>query len=82
MGELLILVGSVTSAARLSKRLFAHGDRHAHVVGTPAILGGRGCSYSVIASEDSLDFIKKGFRGITIRGIFRKNAAGEYHDIS
>lgn len=85
MAEILVEVGSVTSATRLAKRLIRHGDRKARVVSTPQELGKSGCSYSVRASEDSIGFIKNNLHGISIKAIYIEKNLGkerEYYDIS
>ena len=82
MEEILVLVGATTSATRLAKRLLKYGDRRARVIATPIALGGGGCSYSVIASKESLDYIKNNLRGITVKGIYKKGIAGDYIALS
>lgn len=85
MGEILVRVGSITSATRLAKRLNRAGDRKARVISTPEKLGNSGCSYSVRASEDSIGFIKNNLRGISIKAIYIEkihNGEREYYDIS
>lgn len=82
MEEILVVVGATTSASRLAKRLFKYGDKRARVISTPSVLGGGSCSYSVIASEDSLEYIKHNLRGISIKGIFKKGIAGDYYALS
>ena len=85
MSDILIIVGSVTNAARLEKRLLSGGDVRTRVVGTPTELGGSGCSYSVIASLSSENFVRMNKRSFSIKGIYLvENHFGEryYHDIS
>lgn len=41
------VVGAVTTAGRLARKMQAAGDLSARVVHTPAELNGGGCSYSV-----------------------------------
>jgi len=85
MAEILVEVGSITSATRLAKRLNRFGDRKARVISTPQELGKSGCSYSVKASEESVDFIKNNLHGISIKAIYIEKIRGEerkYHDIS
>lgn len=85
MSNLLVVVGSITSATRLVKRLTKAGDRKAHLINTPAILGGGGCSYSVRASMSSEQFIRNNIQGITIKKIYIENSDGierDYHDLS
>lgn len=85
MSDILIVAGSVTNATRLEKRLLSYGDVRARIVGTPAELGGSGCSYSVIASLSSEQFVRSNIRGNLVKGIYLiENHFGEryYHDIS
>lgn len=84
MSSILVLVGSITSATRLQKRLAKYGDKKAKVVPTPAKFGGSGCSYSVIATLGSEEFIRNNSQGITIKGIYIEQVSGGeryYHDI-
>lgn len=82
MEEILVVVGATTSASRLAKRLLKYGDKRARVIATPVSLGGGGCSYSVIASKESFDFIKNNLRGISVKGIYTKGIAGDYIALS
>lgn len=85
MAEILVEVGSITSATRLVKRLARAGDRKARVVSTPKELGKSACSHSVRASGESIDFIKNNSHGISIKAIYIEKLYGEkreYHDIS
>lgn len=85
MSDILIVVGSVTNATRLEKRLLSYGDLRARIVGTPTELGGSGCSYSVIASLSSENFVRSNRKGISVKGIYLiENQFGKryYHDIS
>lgn len=82
MEEIIVLVGAITSATRLTKRLLKYGDKRARVISTPAALGGGSCSYSVIASRRNLDFVKNNLRGISIKGIYVMDTKGDYRDIS
>lgn len=85
MSNILVVVGSVTGAARLAKRLAKAGDRNARMINTPAALGGSGCSYSVRASLSSEEFIRNNLHGISIKKIYIEKSDGnrrEYRDIS
>ena len=85
MAEILVEVGSITSATRLAKRLKRAGDSKARVISTPAELGKSGCSYSVKASEESVNFIKNNHQGISVKAIYIEKIKGEgreYYDIS
>lgn len=85
MSNILVVVGAITSATRLAKRLMKNGDKTAQVISTPIKLGGGGCSYSVRASLDSVDFIKSNLNNISIKHIYIEEKVGEeryYRDIS
>ena len=85
MSNILVVVGAITSATRLSKRLVKCGDRTAHVVATPPELGGGGCSYSVRASLTSEVLIRNNLDGITVKRIYIEEGSGKeryYRDIS
>lgn len=85
MAEILVEVGSITSATRLAKRLRRAGDKNARVISTPEELGKSGCSYSVKASEESVDFIKNNHQGISVKAIYiekQKGESREFYDIS
>ena len=85
MAEILVEVGSITSATRLAERLKRAGDKKARVISTPQKLGKSGCSYSVKASEESIDFIKNNHHGISVKAIYIEKIRGEerdYYDIS
>lgn len=85
MSDILIVVGSVTNAARVEKRLLSYGDPKTRVVGTPTELGGGGCSYSVVASLSSENFVRANKRSFSVKGIYLiENHFGKryYHDIS
>jgi len=61
------------------------GDKSARVISTPKELGKSGCSYSVKASENSVDFIKNNHQGITVKAIYIEKIRGEersFYDIS
>lgn len=85
MSNILVVVGAITSATRLAKRLTQNGDRNVCVISTPIELGGSGCSYSVRASLASEQFIRNNSGGITIKRIYIEEQKGKeryYRDIS
>ena len=85
MAEILVEVGSITSATRLAKRLKRAGDKNARVVSTQAEHGKSGCSYCVKASEESVNFIKNNQQGISVKAIYIEKIKGdgrEFYDIS
>lgn len=77
MADILVEVGSITSATRLVKRLNRAGDRRARVVSTPKELGKSSCSYSVKASEDSVNFIRNNHHGISLKAIYIEKITGK-----
>ncbi|MBE7015227.1 MAG: DUF3343 domain-containing protein [Ruminococcaceae bacterium] len=84
MSEILAVVGPITTAVRLEKKLKSRGDIKARVISTPIELGGGGCSYSVIASLENEGFIRA-FKGNYVKKIYIPEGSGEkrvYHDIS
>lgn len=85
MSEILVEVGSITSATRLVKRLARAGDKRARVVSTPKEFGKSGCSHSVKASLESVEFIKNNHQGISVKAIYKEEitpGGRVYHDIS
>ena len=51
---IILVLGSVTNANRLSKRFFQNYHIHTKMIHTPSELGGKGCSYSLIVTADAL----------------------------
>jgi len=85
MSEILIIVGSITNATRLERRLLAYGDKKTRIVNTPSDISNGGCSYSVVASLSSENYVRSGIRGVSVKGIYLiDNFSGKrfYHDIS
>ena len=85
MSEILIVAGSITNATRLEKRLLAYGDKRTRVINTPSEISKGGCSYSVVASFSSENFVRRGMKGVNIKGIYLiDDSMGmrHYHDIS
>ena len=82
MTDILAVVGAVTTATRLAKKLERLGDIRARVVNTPSELGGSGCSYSVRASLSNEAFLRN-YAGIK-RIYIEETIGGKryYHDIS
>ena len=52
--DLLVVVGSITTASRLEKKL--HGI-YSRIVHTPAELGNAGCSYSIRTNGEHLPIV-------------------------
>ena len=85
MSEILIVAGSITNATRLEKRLLSYGDKRARIINTPSEISKGGCSYSVVASFSSDQYVRSGIRGVNVRGIYLiDNSMGTryYYDIS
>ncbi|MDY3929452.1 MAG: DUF3343 domain-containing protein [Clostridia bacterium] len=59
MSNLIVTVGSVTTAVRLEKQLNNAGDLNAVVIHTPPAINSGGCSYSVKTSARNLSFVKQ-----------------------
>ncbi len=85
MSDILVVVGSITGATRLAKRLAKYGSANARVINTPAALGGSGCSYSVRAPHSDERLIRSSLHGISIKKIYIEHSVGkerQYYDIS
>lgn len=84
MSNIIIVVGSASSATRLARRLMRYGKK-AGVISTPANLRKSGsCSSSVRAELSSENIVKNEIKGITIKGMYIEEIVGEkryYHDI-
>lgn len=82
-----VIVGSITTAARLAKLIEKTAGIPADVVHTPAAIKSGGCSYSVRVSGCNTGTVKNisDEYGINIKAIFDENFSGrgrEYRDIS
>lgn len=86
MSDIIIIVGSVTSATRLAKRINSQSTEIARVVSTPSDLRVHsGCSYSVRTSLKNESIVRNNLNGLNIRGIFIEKRDGKersYYDIS
>lgn len=85
MSYFIIVTGSMTTAARLAKRLKKAGA-DAQVIGTPQKLKTQeGCSYSVKVSLQYESILKKISGNVNYKGIYIEDVIGgerTYHDIS
>ncbi len=72
MSKILVLVGSVTTAARIEKILRKHLGIHSAVVHTPATINNGGCSYSVKTDINNLSYVRQVCleNHITVRGVY------------
>ena len=85
MKNLLITVGSVTTANRLNRIL--SGEVGSRIIHTPIKISGGGCSYSLITNGDNFEKVKGiiNANGIKVKGYFMETESkGEkgYHAIS
>lgn len=82
-----VVVGSITTMARLARILEREAGIPASVAYTPSALGGGGCSYSVRIAERELRAAREIISeyGIRVKGIYIEEIRGgerEYHAIS
>lgn len=73
MGNLLITVGSVTTANRLNRIL--SGEMSVRIIHTPIKISGGGCSYSLITRGENLERVKRivNQSGIKVKGYFMES---------
>lgn len=55
--DLIAVVGSITTASRLEKKISATGRIFSRIVHTPAELGNGGCSYSIRTKGENLPVV-------------------------
>jgi len=87
MSKVILIMGSVTSAARLKKAAESLGATEAEVIHTPSELTGKSCSYSVKLNQKNLGIATKASQelGIKIKKVYIENVFDKekvYHDIS
>lgn len=86
MSDIIIIVGSITSAARLAKRINNLSTERAQVISTPPELRNNlSCSYSVKTSLKNEHIVKNNLNGLNVRGIYLEKRDGKertYYDIS
>jgi hypothetical protein len=72
MGYAFVVVGSITTAARLKKTAEARGVYGGSVVHTPGVINQGGCSYSLRIKEELMPRIEliAQQRGIRLKGIY------------
>lgn len=72
MGKIIVVVGSVTTAARLEKILRKRMGVTSNVIHTPAQISSGGCSYSIRSNHENLSYIKEaaGANKIRVRGFY------------
>ena len=86
MSEIIIVVGSITSATRLARHINKQSVSGAKVVSTPDGLKDHlSCSYSVKTSLSNETVVRNNLEGLNIRGIYIEKKEGKerfYYDIS
>lgn len=86
MSDIIVIVGSVTSATRLARRINSLTYDGAQVISTPVDLRSHsGCSYSVRTSLKNENIVRSNLNGLNIKGIFIEKRDGKersYYDIS
>ena len=86
MAELIVTVGSVTTATRLEKLLRKYKGIKTKVIHTPTSINSGGCSYSLLSDIENISYIKDVAReyGVELRKFYIKDLSkGEknYHAI-
>ena len=87
MSNLIITVGSVTTAVRVSKRLNSYGIINTSVIHTPSTINSGGCSYSVRCDYNALANVLELAKSkkIKFRKLYKEEMQFEervYYDIS
>ncbi len=87
MSNLIITVGSVTTAVRVSKRLNSYGIINTSVIHTPSTINSGGCSYSVRCDYNALTNVLELAKSkkIKFRKLYKEEMQFEervYYDIS
>lgn len=59
MSDLIITVGSITTAVRTEKKLNSAGISKTAVIHTPPVINSGGCSYSIRTGYANLPIVKK-----------------------
>lgn len=85
MGNLLITVGSVTTANRINRIL--SGVMWTRIIHTPIKISGGGCSYSIVTKGENLEQVKRiiSANNLKVKGFFiETESKGEkvYHALS
>ena len=86
MSDIIIIVGSITSATRLAKRINSVSLQGASIISTPQELRNNlSCSYSVKTALANEGIVRNSLAGLNVRGIYIEEKSGRersYHDIS
>ena len=85
--DIIVVIGAITSVTAFSKRLKKFYKIPSKIVHTPSVLGGGGCSYSLLLNKNYLrevEEVSKNFK-IKIKGIYsveKQEKKEVYHVIS
>ena len=87
MSVILAVIGSITTATRIEKKLEQTTGISARIVHTPAVLGNGGCSYSIKTKSENLPIVAETASKykIRVKGYYLvENTDGKevYHAIS
>ena len=86
MSDIIIVVGSITSATRLAKRVNSQSLQGAQVISTPTQLrNNMSCSYAVKTTLANEQIVRNNLGGLNVRGIYIEEKNGKersYYDIS
>ena len=86
MSDIIIVVGSITSATRLARRINSQSLKGAQVISTPQELrNSLSCSYAVKTALSNEQIVRNNLAGLNVRGIYIEEKSGNarsYHDIS
>ncbi len=86
MSDIIIVVGSITSATRLARRINSQSLAGARVISTPQELrNSSSCSYAVKTALSNEQIVRNNLAGLNVRGIYIEEKSGNvrsYHDIS
>ena len=86
MSDIIIVVGSITSATRLARRVNSQSLTGARVISTPQELRKNlSCSYAVKTALANEQIVRNNLAGLNVRGIYIEEKSGNvrsYHDIS
>lgn len=83
--NIFFVIGSVTTASQLLRRLQKNGVQRAAAVSTPIAISNGSCSYSIKCNEREFDRVYKIIKqkGVKIKGIYKEVEEGyEYENIS
>ena len=77
MSDIIIVVGSITSATRLARRINASSLQGAQVISTPqALRSNMSCSYAVKTTLANEPLVRNNLAGLNVRGIYIEEKSG------